>query len=258
MALPSGVPSAPALAAQCAAAYETISGIELPERLHWDIEALADYFAERNQLQSIFLNRVIRSADLGAFFRNPNLGHEAIGDFLGCGAIELNISTNVDDLTERASELLGEPKANIAIDRAEAARPWNHKPHVKLHGCFRRDIADTLWCSRQLQMNPFQTRIQEFREWLPGILLERDLVFVGFWSDWAYLNQVLEGVLSNTQAGRIVLVNPTDPDLLQEKAPGLWALAHTEGTEFIHVRQSGDVFLDELRHGVPGLKCASG
>ena len=100
---------------------------------------------------------------------------------------------------------------------------------------------------RATQTNPFQTRMREFGEWLPGILIEKDLVFVGFWSDWAYLNQVLEGVLNGTHAGRIVLVNPSDPDELQEKAPGLWALANAYGTEFIHVRQAGDQFLDELR-----------
>jgi hypothetical protein len=247
MAAPSTVPAAATLAAQCAAAYEAMSGATLPADLHWNIEALADHFAERNQLQSIFLNSVIRQADLRSFFRNPNLGHEAIADFLGCGAIELNISTNVDDLTERSAELLGEAKANIAINRVEAVRPWSHKPHIKLHGCFRRDIADTLWCPRQLQTEPFQKRIREFREWLPGVLLERDLVFVGFWSDWAYLNNALEGVLNQTHAGRIVLVNPSDLDVLEGKAPGLWALAHEGTTEFVHERQSGADFLDELR-----------
>ncbi|KAA6459579.1 hypothetical protein DYQ86_15780 [Acidobacteria bacterium AB60] len=248
MGPPSTVPSAARLADQCATAYEQSSGAVLPQEMHWNIEALADYFAERGQLEPIFLGDVmLRTADLRTFFRNPNAGHEAIADFLGCGAIELNISTNVDDLVEHAAETLGEPKASVALTRAEAARPLPHRPHVKLHGCFRRDIRQTLWTTRQLQTAPFEDRVREFTEWLPGVLLERDLVFVGFWSDWSYLNGVLSSVIRESHANRIVLVNPSDVAVLQTKAEGLWDLAHRDTVEFIHERQPGQEFLDELR-----------
>lgn len=248
MGAPSTVPSAARLADQCATAYEQSSGTTLHEEMHWNIEALADYFVGRRQLESIFLGDVMaRIPDFGTFFRDPNPGHEAVADFLGCCAIELNISTNVDDLIENAAELMGEPKANVALTRAEAARPYPHNPHVKLHGCFRRDIAQTLWSTQQLNAAPFQDRVREFTEWLPGVLLERDLVFVGFWSDWSYLNQVLGGVIRQSQASRIVLVNPSDEQDLQTKARDLWDLAHHESVDFIHERQFGQDFLDELR-----------
>jgi len=97
----------------------------------------------------------------------------------------------VDDLIKRAAEQLGEPKASVALTRAETARPYPHALHVKLHGCFRRDVPGTLWSKHQLTYHPFQQRVEEFAQWLPGQLQDKDLVFVGFWSDWAYLNQVL-------------------------------------------------------------------
>jgi NAD-dependent SIR2 family protein deacetylase len=248
MGTPSGVPSAASLADQCANAYEQTSGATLPIEMHRNVEVLADYFAERRQLESIFLSDVMqRIPDFRSFFRNPNAGHEAIADFLACSAIELNISTNVDDLVEHAAELIGEPKANVAVTRAEVARSSLHKPHVKLHGCFRRDMTQTLWSTCQLNTAPFRDRIREFTEWLPGVLFERDLIFVGFWSDWSYLNQVLGGVIQQSRASRIVLVNPSGEKELKTKAQDLWDLAHQRSVELIHERQYGHEFLDELR-----------
>jgi hypothetical protein len=120
MAPPSQVPSAVALAQGCATAYEQQSGEVLHPDCHRSIELLADHFAQRGQLEGIFLGIVIRAAGLAPFVRGPNLGHEALGDFLACGAIELNISTNVDVLTEMAAESIGEPLSGVAVTRAEA------------------------------------------------------------------------------------------------------------------------------------------
>lgn len=248
MGLPSSVPSAARLANQCANAYEETSGTTLPPEMHWDIEALAEFFASRNELENIFLDDIMqRIPDYGTFFRNHNIGHEAVADFLACHAIEIAISTNVDDLIEHAAESLGEPKANVAVSRAEVNTPSPHKPHVKLHGCFRRKKSETLWCTSQLDSSPFDERIREFTEWLPGTLQGRDLVFVGYWSDWAYLNKVIGNVLAQSHASRIVLVNPSPLEELQTKAEGLWNLAHREGVEFLHEKQAGQDFLDELR-----------
>ena len=87
MSAPSSVPSAASLAEQCATLYEESSGNTLPPEMHWNIELLADYFAGRRTLESIFLADVmLRVPGFGTFFRDPNLGHEAIGDLLGCSA----------------------------------------------------------------------------------------------------------------------------------------------------------------------------
>jgi hypothetical protein len=248
MGPPSRVPSAARLADQCATAYEESSGTVLTPEMHWNIEQLADHFAGRRMLESIFLNDVmLRIPDLGTFFRDPNPGHEAIADLLGCSAIEMNISTNVDDLIECAAERIWEPKAHVALTRAETARQSPHALHVKLHGCFRRDIPSTLWSKQQLGYSPFQERVREFSEWLPGVLQDRDLVFVGFWSDWFYLNDVLGSVIRSSQVSRIVLVNPSNEDELRQKAGDLWDLAHKDSVDFIHEKESGQVFLDELR-----------
>jgi hypothetical protein len=248
MGSPSSVPSAARLADQCATYYEESSGEVLPPEMHWNIELLADHFAGRQMLESIFLNDVVSNIpDFGTFFRNPNAGHEAIADLLGCSAIKMNVSTNVDDLIERAAERMWEPKAHVALTRAETARPYPHALHVKLHGCFRRDVPGTLWSKHQLEYLPFQERIEEFSQWLPGALHDKDLVFVGFWSDWAYLNDVLGNIIRNSQVSRIVLVNPSSEDELREKAGDLWHLAHQGGVDFIHEKEFGQVFLDELR-----------
>jgi hypothetical protein len=236
------------LAEQCATLYEDTSGAALEPDMHWNIELLADHFGDRRTLESIFLNDLVtRVPDYKTFFRNPNAGHEAIADLLGCSAIQMNVSTNVDDLIERAAEQLWEPKANVALTRAEAARPYPHALHVKLHGCFRRDVPSTLWSKHQLAYPPFQQRIEEFSQWLPGQLQDKDLVFVGFWSDWGYLNQVLGDIISSSQVSRIVLVNPSSEEELQEKAQELWRLAHKDEVDFIHEREYGHDFLDELR-----------
>jgi SIR2-like domain len=248
MGAPSSVPSAARLADQCATYYEESSGTALPPDMHWNIELLADHFAGRRMLESIFLSDVmLRIPDFGTFFRDPNPGHEAIADLLGCSAIEMNISTNVDDLIECAAEQMWEPKAHVAVTRAETARPYPHALHVKLHGCFRRDVPGTLWSKEQLGYAPFQERIRDFSQWLPGVLQDKDLVFVGFWSDWSYLNEVLGSVIRNSQVSRIVLVNPSSEDDLRGKAGDLWDLAHQGAVDFIHERESGPVFLDELR-----------
>ena len=248
MGSPSSVPSAERLAGQCATYYEESSGELLAPEMHKNIELLADHFAGRKMLESIFLSDVVSNVPaFGTFFRTPNAGHDAIADFLGCSAIKMNVSTNVDDLIERAAERMWEPKANVALSRAETARPYAHALHVKLHGCFRRDVPGTLWSKQQLEYSPFKERIEQFSEWLPGALQDKDIVFVGFWSDWAYLNDILAGIIGNSQVSRIVLVNPSPENELKEKAAGLWTLAHQPGVDFIHEEEYGQVFLDELR-----------
>lgn len=251
MAHPSEVPSAFVLAQRCAAAYESNFGEILSDDCHTDIEKLAEYFAGRMQLESVFLGKVIEQAGLGPFMRQPNKGHTALADMLGSSAIEANISTNVDCLIEVAAEALGEPVARIAVTREEAVTGTQpHKPHVKLHGCFRRNQQETLWCSEQLDRPPFETRIQGFTELLPNLLLGKDLIFLGFWTDWAYLNKVFEAIITHAAPRLIVLVNLSNFDSLRQKAPILSSFSTRPNTEFIHVQESAADFLDELRCGV--------
>ena len=89
-------------------------------------------------------------------------------------------------------------------------------------------------------------RIALSESWLATNLPDRDLLIVGFWSDWSYLNGVIGRSLGQGTPARVIIVDPGDPAVLKQKAPGLTALGRDAST-FIHVRKSGAMFLDALR-----------
>jgi len=90
------------------------------------------------------------------------------------------------------------------------------------------------------------SRIQSLTVWLQANLAGRDLIFVGFWSEWAYLNKIFLEAFEGTKSPFVVLVDPADEATLKLKAPGLWNWAGAQET-FKHVAASGADFLDELR-----------
>jgi NAD-dependent SIR2 family protein deacetylase len=244
MAAPSSLPSARALAAHCAEKHEALTGRQLGVELRDDIEGQARYFRERGKLENYFLQTLV---DWGPFSGEPNPGHYAVADFLLCGAAALSISANVDTLVERAAEILGIGQFESSISGSEAAIPRRYNPLIKLHGCIRRGPANTLWCREQLSEPEWAARIEDSVTWLAGHLIQRDIIFVGYWTDWAYLNEVLNRVLSDRTPRSVTVVDPSPPDVLEDKAPALWAWAHREGIVFNHVQLSGSVFLEELR-----------
>jgi hypothetical protein len=71
---------------------------------------------------------------------------------------------------------------------------------------------------------------------------------VGFWSDWAYLNDVFESSLTETENALVVIVNPSDDAELQAKSRGLWDWSSGAGITRRIVRQSATDFLAELRN----------
>jgi hypothetical protein len=73
-----------------------------------------------------------------------------------------------------------------------------------------------------------------------------DLLFVGFWSDWNYLNAIFAAVLEETGPAWVMLVDPGGLGWLAAKAPQLSAIAG-DADKFVHEQMSGDVFLEELR-----------
>ena len=70
---------------------------------------------------------------------------------------------------------------------------------------------------------------------------------MGFWSDWAYLNNIFEKSIDAIDGSLVVIVNPSDKATLASKAPGLWAWTENGQSERFIVRQSAADFLDELR-----------
>lgn len=244
VATPSDVPSAKLLAQKCAETHRLLTGNELPPETQGDIEQVADYFYQKNQFESYFVNRLV---DWAPFRRNPNPGHQAIADFLGARVIEFSLTCNMDELVEVAARGLGDVDFVAALDGNEAGTARPHSTLLKLHGCCARHREKTLWCRTQLQEDERKQSLQASRQWLTGHLMEKDALFVGFWTDWEYLNEVLMDSVASAQPRMVALVDPAPADDLRAKAPLLWQWAEGAQPAFYHVRRSGAEFLDELR-----------
>lgn len=245
MASPSNLPSAKDLATICFDRYEQKTSYRLPDSLRYNLEEIAKYFWERDEFKTTFIQLLIPWETL---VQDPNIGHFAIADFLGCGAIEFTLSTNIDYLIEKAAINLGESdfQSSIGNDDFDCAY-IKHKPLIKIHGCCNKDRSNTVWCSAQISIEPMQRRTSKIKQWLLGRLPSKDLLIIGFWSDWAYLNRILDSCINDIIPYTIILVDPLSDSELEEKAPTLWTWARNENSTFIHIQESGDNFLNELR-----------
>jgi hypothetical protein len=243
MSEPTLLPSARELAREAARRHAAKTGEILDESVREDIEAQARLFHASKQLQTYFLPHLI---DWTGFAGEPNAGHYAVADLLLSHALAINVTTNVDVLVEKAAGALGHERLDVAISGSQAAVARPHPPFLKIHGCVR-DPADTLWCREQLAEPPWNMRIAQSAQWLAGGLMQKDLIFVGFWSDWPYLNEVLNRVLVDQTPRSVTLVDPADGAVLAAKAKDLWDWAHGPDIEFEHVQMSGSDFLAELR-----------
>ncbi len=243
MAEPSLLPSAREMAREAARRHAAKTGEILDESIREDIEAQARLFHASKRLQTYFLPNLI---DWTGFAGEPNAGHYAVADLLLSHALAINVTTNVDVLVEKAAGALGYERLDIAISGSQAAVARPHPPFLKIHGCVR-EPADTLWCHEQLDEPPWHTRIAQSAQWLAGGLMQKDLIFVGFWSDWPYLNEILHAVLVDQTPRSVTLVDPADGAVLAAKAKELWDWAHRPDIEFEHVQMSGSDFLAELR-----------
>jgi hypothetical protein len=243
MAPPSRLPSAAALAAEAKRRYDArFAGIrpELPE----GIEEQAEFFLERGELNTVYLRSLI---DRNVFATPPNDGHTAIADLLLVNAADIVLSTNVDTLIETAGTLLhGQIGYGFELKSLAALSP-GVAPLVKLHGCWATNPDSTIWAHGQFLIEPFATRIAELSTWISARLQDRDLVIIGFWTDWPYLNGMLEATLGSVRPSRVLVVDLSDGQYLTEKAPSLSALGDRAGVAFFHLRASGAVFLEELR-----------
>lgn len=243
MAAPSSLPSAWALAQEAKAKYDMQHGATRPP-LSPDIEEQADFFFRRGELSTVYLANLI---DNHAFAGIPNAGHSATADLLLCGALRLGITTNVDTLIETAGHhLLGQ--VFVGIDgHAAAAAPISVSPLLKIHGCWTIDRPNTVWTQSQIATEPVKSRIDHSAEWLAQQLLNRDLLIIGYSTDWTYLNTVLEKALGAVNPARILIVDPVASADYIEKAPFLAALGDGCANGNFHLRASGDEFLERLR-----------
>ena len=240
MAPPSNLPSANAIALDVRNKCIS-SGLTVPDNL----ELQADHFIQNGRFSTYFLGRLI-SED--RFATKPNDGHEAIADFLLCRAVSAAVSTNVDFLIEAAGQsLFGQ--INGFLDGVEAANcPDDRSPLLKIHGCWTKDRNNTVWTPKQLNSEPIKTRIEHSTNWLNLNLRNKELLVVGFWSDWSYLNSVLSVALGAIHPSAITIIDPSETSVLEQKSPGLCAIGNSSDVSFKHVQGCGATFLNELRN----------
>lgn len=245
MARPSSVPAARTVAEKCFDRYCLIADPHCAPALRQNLEALAEHFAALHTLQSVFIEHLVPWDD---FVRPSNPGHAALADFLLTRAAAAALSTNYDTLIERRAWDYGADFQG-SLDGDEANIHANkHGPLLKFHGCAGKDRPATVWAPSQLRDPVIADRITKSTVWMAANLRQKDLLVVGFWSDWEYLNQIVGEALQGVAPLSVTVVDPSSAQDLEQKAPGLWALAHQENVTFTHVQESGADALDELRN----------
>lgn len=243
MAPPSSLPSAATISQSAKQKHDAMFCPDQPP-LSDDIEAQAQHFFERDQLATVYFRSLI---DQDAFAGPPNPGHYGIADLLLVRAIQPAITTNVDTMIETAGQMLfGQVAAAIDGISAAAFRP-DESPLLKLHGCRNVDPKNMVWAPGQLSTPPVSHRIESSTYWLRGRLTDRDLLIVGYSTDWDYLNEILAGTLGAANPASVLVVDPLHADAFAQKAPALFALGQRAGANFRHVRASGADYLDSLR-----------
>ncbi|MCJ2067318.1 SIR2 family protein [Methylobacterium sp. J-030] len=245
MAAPSSLPSAWRVASTCFDRYQSEIDPTCDPNLRNDLEALAELFARAGTLKTVFIDALV-PWDL--FTRPPNAGHAAVADFLLTGAAAGALSSNYDNLIERRAQDYGADFLPSLDGDQAAVRARLHAPLLKFHGCAFADRRATVWAKSQLTGDPnIAARLERSKRWMAANLREKDFLVVGFWSDWGYLNELLAEVMRGVAPQTVTVVDPSTPDELQAKAPGLWELANAENVAFRHVMGSGAEALDELR-----------
>ncbi len=243
MAPPSNLPSAWTIAQEAKRRYDRTHGMTRAP-LSENVEEQAEYFFARGELDAVYFRTLI---DAHAFAGNPNEGHIAIADLMFTGAIKSTVTTNVDVLIEAAGQpLFGQ--IEVGLDGLEVATvPSGVSPLLKIHGCRQKDSRHMVWARTQITAPPIADRIASSANWLAVNWLNRDVLIVGYWTDWDYLNAVLAQVLDQVQPTRIVVVDTAVGTDLPRKAPALHALGEKVQNGFYQVRASGADFLAALR-----------
>lgn len=246
MAPPSSLPSAYRVAEACAAAYAAETGGAVPADAQTDLEKMTQWFRGQGAFESLFLGKLVPWT---RFNGRPNVGHETLADFLACGAIAASATTNYDCLVENSAAAIGEPDFQPISDVEGSTTRRAHRDYLKAHGCCSNWHARnrTIWCKDQLTDAALQERTGRFSTWLQENLAGKDLLIVGFWSDWAYLNEVFAGSLLPIKPNRVFVIDLATEDQLKAKAPQMWDWSHRTGISFHHEQVSGADFLDGLR-----------
>ncbi len=242
MAAPSNLPNAAKIAQDAKTEYDArYSGIHPP--LPLGIEDQAEMFFAAGEL-GVYLKEYV---DQDVFAARPNAGHVAVADLLLSHGLQAAVTTNVDILIETAGQhLMGQVFAGID-GTTVAAPPGGAAPLLKVHGCWLQERDTTVWARGQLAVPPVAGRIARSATWLQTALLDKDLLIVGYSTDWNYLNQVIAQTLGTVSPASVLVVDPSPTADFVKKAPDLAALAGRAKKGAFHHQVSGADFLDELR-----------
>lgn len=217
---------------------------QLPAGMRDNVDILASHFYDNGTFKSIFVRRLVPWDDLVG---EPNSGHAALADLLICRAVHAVLSANFDPLIEQWSERR-KIAMQGALSGAEAIEfTARTNPLLKFHGCLHRGRSDTLWTQGQLAEVDVQARVASCSQWMNLNLPGKDLLVVGFWTDWGYLNDVLQGSFTVQNAASVTVVDISPEADLQVKAPILWNKLTNAGGPFTFVQASGADALEELR-----------
>jgi hypothetical protein len=217
---------------------------ELPAHMREDIDALAGHFHQAGMFKSVFIRKLVPWNDLVG---ESNEAHATVADFLVCRAAHAALSANFDPLIEQWAELRKIAMLG-ALTGAEAVEfAINTSPLLKFHGCLRRSRADTLWTQAQLGETDIQERVASCSQWMNLHLPGKDLLIVGFWTDWGYLNGVLAEAFTIGDAASVTVIDLASEAQLRAKAPDLWQKLTNAGGPFTIIQASGDQALEELR-----------
>lgn len=244
MAPPSNLPSALTVAGMCFDVYKIKIDPLIDPALRDNLEALAEHFAGLDVLKAVFIENLV---PWNEFARPPNPGRAAVADFLITKTVVAGLCSNYDTLIEQCAWNYGADfRGSLDGDHATVT---SHKqaPLLKFHGCSHIDRGSTVWAPSQLHDPTVSDRISRSKVWMAANLRQKDLLVVGFWSDWDYLNQVLGDAVEGLNPSSVTVIDPSPTAVLQTKAPGLWALAHQPQVTFSHIQESGADALDELR-----------
>jgi hypothetical protein len=239
---PSKLMSAVAVSRAC---YDKYRHIEvLPATMRDGIDELAGHFHGTGQFDSVFIGSLVPWDDLTG---EPNVGHAAVSDLLISRAADSALSANFDCLIEQCAnkykvDLQGALEGHEALAFRSSSNPL-----LKFHGCMLRDRTSTLWTQLQLREAQIAERIRGCADWMRLTLPGKDLLVVGFWTDWGYLNDVIAEALNTMAFGSVTVVDIATSGDLQTKAPNLWATLMAGTTQFLHIRESGADALAELR-----------
>jgi hypothetical protein len=244
MAAPSSLPAAWRVAEASYDKYVLETDPACDQAMRHDLEAFAQHFVDLHALKSVFIESLV---PWQMFVKPPNAGHAAVADFLVTRAAAAALSANYDTLIEQSAVANGFDFQN-SLDGDEATtRSRTQSPLLKFHGCATRDRLATVWAPSQLGEPPIAERIAKSKTWMAANLRQKDLLVVGFWSDWGYLNTLLGTVLDGLAPLSVTVIDAANTAALQAKAPELWALAHGPQVEFTHVQESGADALSEVR-----------